>query len=114
MGWCDAFSPSLTLFLHTSAAGGQGCAEATASQLPNSLSNLLVGFEAEPFAPYRDWIPHRHRRRRQRLDNRYSHTRARAESGWGGVNGNVSITIFPFSRIYEEAQEMNGVERDNC
>lgn len=46
-----ALSPSVSLspalFLHTSAAGGQGCAEATASQLPNSLSNLLVGFEPQ-------------------------------------------------------------------
>lgn len=44
----QAVARSLSLFLHTSAAGGQGCAEATASQLPNSLSNLLVGFELQP------------------------------------------------------------------
>lgn len=47
--------PLLSVFLHTSAAGGQGCAQATASQLPNSLSNLLVGFELQP-PPYRYWI----------------------------------------------------------
>lgn len=47
----------LSLFLHTSAAGGQRCVEATASQLPNSLSNLLVGFELQhPPPPYRGWI----------------------------------------------------------
>lgn len=45
--WKDGWV-GLSLFLHTSAAGGQGCAEATASQLPNSLSNLLVGFELQP------------------------------------------------------------------
>lgn len=45
---------ALSLFLHTSAAGGQGCAEATASHLPNSLSNLLVGFELQPPLPFRD------------------------------------------------------------
>lgn len=49
IGWggSKACSLSPSLFLHTSAAGGQGCAEATASQLPNSLSNLLVGFEPQ-------------------------------------------------------------------
>lgn len=46
---------NVSLFLHTSAAGGQGCAEATASQLPNSLSKLLAGFETQPHL-HCDWI----------------------------------------------------------
>lgn len=36
------------MLLHTSAAGGQGRMEAAASQLPNSLNNLLASSELQP------------------------------------------------------------------